>query len=143
MGSDNCVQRLIFKVQRSVVSQRNFHKTVISTNHNPQLLKYAISFWWLNNNFKTAQRITFFNRSSSFFFSRNTVGMPLVFSWALISRSHRSCMNSRAFLPCRNPVRFSCMCLGSGNWQEKQDSDWRSSLWQYMCLIVQVDRYVC
>lgn len=51
---------------------------------------------------------------SSFFSSRNAVGMPAIFSWALRSSGHSSPMNSRAFFPFRKPVRLICIILESG-----------------------------
>lgn len=51
---------------------------------------------------------------SSFFCSRNFVGMQLMLSIALSSKSHSSSMNMRAFFAFRNPVRFICMSFPSG-----------------------------
>lgn len=51
---------------------------------------------------------------SSFFCSRNFVGMQLMFSIALSSNSQSSSMKIRAFFAFKNPVRFICMSFPSG-----------------------------
>lgn len=51
---------------------------------------------------------------SSFFSSRNAVGMPAMFSCALNSSGHSSPMNSLAFFPFKKPVRLICIILESG-----------------------------
>ena len=61
---------------------------------------------------------------SSFFCSRNCVGMPASFSWALHSRSHSSTWKMRAFLALRKPVRLICMSLASGNCH---NTEWEDS----------------
>lgn len=57
---------------------------------------------------------------SSFFNSRNAVGIPAMFSCALNSSGHSSPMNSLAFFPFKKPVRLICIILESGfftsNW---------------------------
>lgn len=51
---------------------------------------------------------------SSFFSSRNAVGIPAMFSCALNSSGHSSPMNSLAFFPFKKPVRLICIILESG-----------------------------
>lgn len=79
---------------------------VVSLNNNNRHKK--VKSW-------SSQNVTWRCLISSFFCSRNTAGIPPIFSWALRSNSQSSCIKLLAFLAFRNPVKFICIVRPSGS----------------------------